>query len=76
MIDIINSVFAVLMFGISTLCVLVLLLYFFKKENLLRRLGFMKRYSLMLLWSSLAHSLLFGLFWIIPPAPGEISTGV
>ena len=76
MIDFINSVFPVLMFSISTGCVLVLLMYFFKKESLLRRLGFMKSNSLFVLWVGLAYSIVFGLLGTIPAKPGELSIGV
>ena len=76
MIEFINSVFPTVMFAISTACVLVLLMYFFKKESLLRRLGFMKRNSLFILWIVLAYSLVFGLLGTIPAAQGELSIGV
>lgn len=76
MIEFINSMFPTVMFAISTACVLVLLMYFFKKESLLRRLGFMKSNSLFVLWVGLAYSIVFGLLGTIPAEPGELSIGV
>lgn len=76
MINNINAIFPAVMFGTSTACVLVLLLYFFKKETLLSRIGFMKDYSLPMLWFGFAFSFVLGLLGTLPGDPGDLSPGI